>query len=72
MKDEYVYYCPMRPPTLGAVPMNGLLYVEPLTERRMEVSINREIWGWAVYKRQLTPEEIADYELIEKLQEGQR
>ena len=52
--------------------MNGLLYVEPLTERRMEVSINREIWGWAVYKRQLTPEEIADYELIEKLQEGQR
>ena len=66
MKDEYVYYCPMRHPTLGAVPMNGLLYMEPLTERRMEASINREIWGWAVYNRPLTVEEIAEYELISK------
>lgn len=66
MKEEYVYYCTLRPPMLGAVPKGGLLYVEALTERRFEPSIGWDIWGWAVYKRPLTAEEIAEYELVPK------
>lgn len=71
MIQEYVYYCPMRPPSLGAVPTNGLLYVEALTERKYINDIKGTAWGWAVYKRRLTPAEIADYELIEKPREGE-
>lgn len=70
MKDEYVYYCPMRPPSLRAVPMKGLLYVETFKERKYIKEIKGKAWGWAVYKERLTSQDILEYELIEKPAEG--
>ena len=61
---EYTYYSPMRPPTLGAVPKEGLLYVETFKERKYVHAIHRLAWGYAVYDRELAPQEIADHELI--------
>lgn len=66
MNDEYVYYCPMRPPTMGNVPMDGLLYVEIFPERKYVDEIESTACGWAVYRRELTPRELYHYELIIK------
>ena len=70
MKNEYVYYCPMRPPELGSIPKTDLLYVECFRERKYVPDAGREVWGWAVYKKRLTPDIIAAYELIEKTDGG--
>lgn len=61
---EYKYFCPMRPPQLGAVPKDGLQYVEPFGVRKYVYAVKRLAWGYAVYDRPLTAEEVADYELI--------
>ena len=61
---EYKYFCPMRPPTLGAVPKEGLYYVEAFRARKFVNSIERLAWGYAVYNRELTADEVAEYELI--------
>ena len=61
---EYKYFCPMRPPTLGAVPKEGLCYVEPFRLRKYVECIDRPAWGYAVYNRELTADEVAEYELI--------
>lgn len=66
MKNEHVYYCPKRPPELMTLPKTGLLYVERLYEPKYMPDIECEVWGWAVYKRELTPKELMDYELIIK------
>lgn len=72
MYHEYVYYCPMRPPTIGSIPTYGLLYVEALDERKYIAEIDRMAWGWAVYRQELTPQEVADYELVMKPRENVR
>lgn len=64
MMKEHKYFCPMRPPTLGAVPKEGLQYVESFKAQKFVRCIKRLAWGYAVYNRPLTAEEIADYELI--------
>ena len=61
---EYKYYCPMRPPTLGAVPKEGLYYVEAFRARKYVKCIGRLAWGYAVYNRELTADEVAGYELV--------
>lgn len=66
---EYTYYCPMRPPTLGAVPKEGLQYIESFTRRKFVNDIMGLAWGYAVYNRQLAEDEIEQYELIEKQKE---
>ena len=60
----YLYYCPMRPPTVGAVPRDGLEYAHSYDSRRDIPLIGRAAWGYAVYSRKLTDKEISDYELI--------
>lgn len=60
----YIYYCPMRPPALGAIPTLGLTYIVVYDERRYEMSIDRMVWGWVVYNRPLSPSEVDEYELI--------
>lgn len=62
--NECKYFCPMRPPTLGAVPKEGLQYVEPFRVRKYVKCIGRLAWGYAVYNRELTADEVAEYELI--------
>ena len=61
---EYKYFCPMRPPQPGAVPKEGLQYVEFFKGRKYVFQIKEMAWGYVVYNRPLTAEEIADYELI--------
>lgn len=58
------YYCPMRPPEPGAIPMNGLLGVYFSDDRALVKGCARPVWGWVDYTRELTPKEIDDYELI--------
>ena len=62
--NEYKYFCPNRPPQLGAVPKDGLQYVESWTRRKFVYGINTLAWGYAVYNRELTEDEIMDYELL--------
>ena len=63
-KSIYMYYCPMRPPTPGAVPREGLEYANEYDSRCNIPFIGRAAWGYAVYSRELTEKEVSDYELI--------
>ena len=58
----YPYHCLMRPPMPGAVPKDGLSYVD---FREGKLLDGRHHWGTAVYTRKLTRKEIDDYELLE-------
>ena len=64
LKPVYLYYCPMRPPTVGAVPRDGMEYAHEYDSRRNVPVIGRAAWGYAVYSRELTEKEVSDYELI--------
>lgn len=68
----YRYYCIARPPKLGVLPFDpGLLSHKSFDERRYIPEIDRMAWGWVVYTRELTPQEIFDYELIMHPREGE-
>lgn len=59
------YYCVMRPPMIGGLPWGRMLIeAEAFDERRYVPEIDRMAWGWVMYDEELTPQEIADYELI--------
>lgn len=59
------YYCVMRPPMIGGIPnYQFLVDASAFDERRYVPEIDRMAWGWVEYEEELTPEEIADYELI--------
>lgn len=58
----YPYHCLMRPPTPGAVPIDGLAYVD---NREGTTISGHHFWGTAVYKRKLSPEEVERWELEE-------
>ena len=68
--SAYVYYSTQRPPTTGAIPRGSLLYIDAYEERRYVPSIDRMAWGCAVYSRQLSPREIADFELTAEPEEA--
>ena len=55
------YLCLMRPPMIGAVPKRGLVQVDFREGASMESG--HHYWGRVVYNRELSPEEVADYEL---------
>ena len=55
------YLCLMRPPYPGAVPRDGLVQVDFREGTSMESG--HRYWGRVVYNRELSPEEVADYEL---------
>ena len=67
LNPVYLYYCPMRPPSPGAVPREGLDYVHEYRARSYFPMIGRAAWGSAVYSRELTEKECSDYELIPSL-----
>jgi hypothetical protein len=62
--SAHVYYATQRPPMMGAIPRGDLLYLDPYKARRYVPSIDRMAWGCVVYSRRLSPQEIADYELV--------
>lgn len=57
------YYCIMCSPAPGAIPA-GAREVEDYGERRYIPEIDCMAWGWVEYDNPLTPQEIANYELI--------
>lgn len=58
------YYCLSRPPTLGNLPHLRLWDAETFTERRYVPEIDGMAWGWVEFENELTPAEVAEYELI--------
>lgn len=58
--NAYPYHCLMRPPMPGAIPMDGLSFVD---FRCGKTANGHHHWGTAVYKRQLSQEEIDQYEM---------
>lgn len=62
-KVVYRYYCPFRPPMPGAIPRQGLDRVGCYDEKQ-NVGNGISAWGYAEYFRELTPEEVYQYELV--------
>ena len=56
----YCYACLMRPPGPGAVPRRGLLETK---DEHFTAPSGHFAGGWVEYDRELTDEEIAEYEL---------
>lgn len=63
MSKRYVYYMLMRPPTPGAMPIDGLADLNDFGERMYVREIDREAWGKLIYMRKLSDEEIWNWEL---------
>lgn len=60
---EYKYYCSVYP-SVRKLPQNGLLYADMWKTQRYFYCINNYVWGYVVYDRPLTEEEIAANDLI--------
>ena len=61
-KEQYGYYCLMRPPGPGAIPRDGLDWIDFKEGYTLS---GHHYWGRAVYKRRLTEEEVNHYDLEE-------
>lgn len=59
----YRYYLTQRPAGPGAQPRDGVLSVSNYPHKTMIPSIQREAWADVLYGRELTPQEVSDYEL---------
>lgn len=55
----YTYYYRLRPPMPGGQPKNGLIE----TNSNEIIHNNRTYWGTATYNRELTPNELYEYDL---------
>ena len=56
----YRYVLLMRPPCLGAFPMNGMIRCS--CEEGIAPS-GHHYWGWCEYNRRLSDKEVYDYEM---------
>ena len=63
-KKLYRYYCPMRPPMLGAIPKDGLVKAIDFGERTNILPLNIKAWGEVIYNRRLSEKEVYNYELV--------
>ena len=61
-KKQWAYLCLMRPPTPGAIPKEGLDFVDFREGKSLS---GHHYWGHAVYNRKLSDEEIYHYDLEE-------
>lgn len=57
------YYMTQRPPMPGAMPRSGLVEIEEFDGRVYCKEIMREAYARLTYDRELTKQEIYDYEL---------
>ena len=70
MRTIYSYYMTQRPPQIGAMPRNGLLdivYLNADEERQFVQEIGRQAYAILHYGRELTEQEVSDYELTPKV-----
>lgn len=58
------YYSIMRPVSIGTYPKNGAEEIVNFDHRQFCPEINHEAWGYIEYSRELSEEEVADYELM--------
>ena len=66
---ERKYYT-LNLPRPGNLPQDGLMFVEPWNTFRYVSDIDAAACGYAVYNRDLTDEEMAEYHLIRPKKEG--
>lgn len=59
-KKRFAYLCLMRPPAPGAIPREGLDFVDFKEGRSLS---GHHYWGRAIYNRELTEDEIKHYDL---------
>ena len=60
----YKYYTMRSPPGLGAIPSKGLRFAKSYSERRDDCMGGMvRAWGWALYERPLSMDELLSYEL---------
>lgn len=57
-KITYTYYCRLRPPAPGAIPRG----TTSINFNEIVIN-NREYWGAVTYNRELTKDEIYNYDL---------
>lgn len=57
--QTYTYYCRLRPPMPGCQPKTGLIQINTNEIKHN----NRTYWGSVTYNRELTPNELYDYDL---------
>lgn len=58
------YYSTQRPLVPGGCPRAGVQDVHNFDEKTFCEEIDREAWGYVDYNRELTKEEVEDYELL--------
>ena len=63
MNDLHRYYMLYCPPMPGAIP-KCTVSAEGFDSRGLVQEIEREAWGYVDCERELTPDEIAEYELM--------
>lgn len=61
VSTTYIYACLLRPPMPGAIPRDGLDFVDFRGGETRDSGHHH--WGVAAYKRPLTEEEISHYDL---------
>jgi len=60
----YSYYMTQRPPQIGAMPRKGLVEIDEFDGKPFIEEIGWDAWAKITYDRELTPDEVSDYELI--------
>jgi hypothetical protein len=63
MNRVFKYFLPYRPPAPGTIP-KGFVRCEEWADRPYCAEVGRHVWGFAEYERELTEQEVNDYELI--------
>ena len=63
------YYCVKHDPAIAFPKKPSLCSWTTFDERRYISSIDRMVYGWIVYREELTPREIAEYGLIREPRE---
>lgn len=61
---KHAYYMTQRPFSIGAQPKEGLVEVEDFDSRKHIEEIGRDAWSRIVYDRELTEQEVSQYELV--------
>lgn len=62
--EKHVYYMTERPFGPGCQPKEGLVEAEDFDGRKHVEEIGRDAWSRIVYDRELTEQEISQYELV--------
>lgn len=61
---KHAYYMTERPFSIGAQPKEGFVEVEDFGGKKRVEEIGRDAWSRIVYDRELTEQEIEQYELV--------